>query len=437
MAPIIIRSTRVVLPAGMQPADVVIDGVRIVAVHAPGPAHAVSAGWRGVILDYADAVVMPGIVDTHVHVNEPGRTSWEGFATATAAAAAGGITTIVDMPLNSVPATTTVAGLEAKRAAAPSGGIELAFWGGVVPGNRDELDGLAAAGVRGFKCFLSPSGVDEFAAVGVAELRSALPILARHGLPLLVHAEWPPSLRHVPASASRRSYATWEDSRPPAAEVDAIRLLISLCREFGARIHIVHLATDAALPFLREARAAGLPITVETCPHYLTFAAEEIDDGATAFKCAPPIRGRSTREALWRGLRNGDIDMIASDHSPCPPDMKGDGDFIAAWGGIASLELSLPAVWTGARTRGVPIERLVEWMCAAPARLANLSGRKGAIAAGGDADLVVWDPETVFTVDAAALHQRHKVTPYAGRRLSGTVRATWARGRVVYGDTGV
>lgn len=421
----------------MRPAEVVIDGERITTVRAFDPAHQASDGSRGVIRDYADSVVMPGIVDTHVHVNEPGRTGWEGFATGTAAAAAGGITTIVDMPLNSVPATTTLAALDAKRSAAPTGGVELAFWGGLVPGNRDELDGLASAGVRGFKCFLSPSGVDEFAAVGMDDLRGALPILARRGLPLLVHAEWPPSLREVPPSANRRLHSTWEGSRPPAAEVDAVGLLISLCREFGTRIHIVHLASHLALPLLREARAAGLPITVETCPHYLTFAAEEIAEGATAFKCAPPIRGRATRDALWRGLQSGDIDMIASDHSPCPPAMKGDGDFLGAWGGIASLELSLPAVWTGARARGIAVERLAEWMCAAPARLASLSGRKGAITPGGDADLVVWDPDAAFVVDAAALHQRHKVTPYAGRRLNGTVLATWARGRVVYGDSGV
>ena len=423
----------------MQPAEIEIDGDRIAAVRRIAPSvpastlQPVTAGVR----DFGGAVVMPGLVDTHVHVNEPGRTAWEGFATAAAAAAAGGITTIVDMPLNSVPATTTVAALEAKRRVAPTGGVEVAFWGGVVPGNRDALDGLVAAGVCGFKCFLSPSGVDEFAPASVDDLRGALPTLARHDVPLLVHAEWPPSLRPVPLSADRRSYRTWADSRPPDAELQAIKLLISLCREFGARIHIVHLATEAALPLLRDARAAGLPITAETCPHYLTFAAEEIEDGATLFKCAPPIRGRATADALWRGLGNGDIDLIASDHSPCPPEMKGDGDFVEAWGGIAALELSLPAVWTGARARGVGIERLAEWMCAAPARLANLGARKGAIEPGRDADLVVWDPDAAFTVDAAALRQRHKLTPYAGRRLSGKVVATWARGRVVYGDSGV
>ena len=439
MAPIIIRSTCVLLPAGLQAADIEIDGDRIAAVRriGPGAPSSDAAHAAAEARDFRDAVVMPGIVDTHVHVNEPGRTGWEGFASAVDAAAAGGITTIVDMPLNCVPPTTTVAALDAKRRLMPEFDIDVAFWGGVVPGNTDALEGLVAAGVRGFKCFLSPSGVDEFASVSIDDLREALPILARHDMPLLVHAEWPSLLRPVSVAADRRSYRTWADSRPPEAEVEAIRSLISLCREFGARIHVVHLATEAALRVLRQARADGLPITVETCPHYLTFAAEDIGDGATLFKCAPPIRGRAARDALWRGLEAGDIDLIASDHSPCPPEMKGGGDFVAAWGGVAALELSLPAVWTGARARGIAIERLAEWMCAAPARLANLGRRKGAIAAGADADLVIWDPDAAVTVDAAALHQRHKLTPYAGWRLRGRVIATWARGRVVYGDSGV
>ena len=379
---------------------------------------------------------MPGIVDTHVHVNEPGRTEWEGFATATAAAAAGGITTIVDMPLNSAPPTTTLSGLEAKRRAAPTSGIEVLFWGGVVPGNFGELDALASAGVRGFKCFLAPSGVDEFPAVEPPELRRALPILARRRLPLLAHAEWPASLRPVPLSADPRVYATWQASRPPEAEVEAIARLIALAQEFDVRIHIVHLATEAALPVLRAARAAGVHVTVETCPHYLTFAAEDIDDGATLLKCAPPIRGRGTREALWRALADGDVDLVATDHSPCPPSMK-EGDFLQAWGGVASLELSLPVVWTGASARGIGVERLTQWLCAAPARLAGIDGRKGSIETGKDADLVLWDPEAEFVVDESCLRQRHKRTPYAGRRLRGRVIATYARGRVVYGDSGV
>ena len=377
---------------------------------------------------------MPGVVDTHVHVNEPGRTEWEGFATATAAAAAGGVTTIVDMPLNSVPATIDVPSLERKRAAAREALVHVEFWGGVVPGNARELDALADAGVRGFKCFLSPSGVDEFSHVGEADLREALPILARRKLPLLVHAEWPASLGGIDPDADPRAYSTWLASRPARAEVDAIARLIDLCREFRAHVHIVHLAAREALPILRDARAEGLPITVETCPHYLAFCAEEIGNGATLFKCAPPIRGRANRDALWQGLEDGTIDLIATDHSPCPPAMKGDGDFVRAWGGIASLELSLAAVWTAASARGLTLDRIAQWMCAAPARLAGLDARTGRIAAGMDADLVVWDPEASIDVDPPRLRQRHKCSAYAGRRLRGRVIETHVGGRVVYRD---
>jgi allantoinase len=419
-----IRSTRVVLPSGVQPATVYVRDTRIERVVSEAPATDVH--------DVGHLVVMPGIVDTHVHVNEPGRTEWEGFDTATAAAAAGGITTIVDMPLNSVPATTSLPALDAKRSAARGARVEVLFWGGVVPGNAGDLEALAGAGVPGFKCFLSPSGVQEFEHVGEGDLHEALAILARLGRPLLAHAEWPAALQTVPVTSDPRSHATWLASRPPGAEVEAIALLIALCREFGTPVHIVHLAAAEAIPMLRAARAEGLPLTVETCPHYLTFCAEEIPDEATLFKCAPPIRDRLNRDALWRALIDGDIDLVATDHSPCPPSMKGDGDFLRAWGGIASLELSLPAVWTGATARGVPLERLAEWLCAAPARLAAVEERKGSIAAGKDADLVVWDPEAEFVVDERRLHQRHKRTPYAGLTLRGRVMETYAKGRVVY-----
>jgi allantoinase len=435
MAGMVIRSTRVVLPGGVQPADVHVSGGRIEAV---ASAFATAAADKPAshlsprdLHDVGNLVVMPGIVDSHVHVNEPGRTEWEGFRTATAAAAAGGITTIVDMPLNSVPATTSVRGLEEKRAAARGALVNVAFWGGVVPGNAGELEALADAGVRGFKCFLSPSGVAEFEHVGEAELRTALPILARRGLPLLAHAELPTELQVPAPDANPRRYATWLATRPAAAEVAAIALLISLCREYGAHIHVVHLAAADALPILRAARAEGLPITVETCPHYLTFCADDIADGATLLKCAPPIRARAHREALWHALRDGDIDLVATDHSPCPPALKGDGDFLAAWGGIASLELSLAATWTGASARGLSIERLAGWLSASPARLAGLTSR-GAIEPGRDADFVIWDPDAEFRVDAQALRQRHKRTPYAGLVLRGRVAETWVGGRVVY-----
>jgi allantoinase len=418
----------VVLPSGVQPADVHIADGRILSVSSPGR-RPPTDGLR----DLGDLVVMPGIVDTHVHVNEPGRTDWEGFLTGGAAAAAGGVTTIVDMPLNCIPPTTTVGALEHKRRAAQGARVNVEFWGGVVPGNHHELDALADAGVRGFKCFLSPSGVAEFPSVDAADLRAALPILARRGLPLLVHAEWPPSLRPVPVTASTRAYETWLQSRPDAAERDAIALLVDLCRDYHARIHIVHLATSSALPLLRDARAAGLPITVETCPHYLTFTAEEIPDGATQFKCAPPIRGAATRDALWHALADGTIDLIASDHSPAPPALKAGGDFVGAWGGIASLELGLAAVWTAAAARGISVDRVSGWMSSAPASLAGLA--TGAIAEGLPADLVVWDPAAEWVVDQTRLHQRHKLTPYHGRALRGRVIETHVRGCVVYRDS--
>jgi allantoinase len=372
-----------------------------------------------------------------VHVNEPGRTAWEGFETATRAAAAGGVTTIVDMPLNSVPVTTSVAGLDAKRRAAMGQcQIDVAFWGGVVPGNAADLEPLSRAGVRGFKCFLSPSGIDEFPHVNEADLREALPVVARLGLPLLVHAEWPAALR-APDGDARR-YLTWLESRPAAAEVEAIALLLRLAAEYGARIHVVHLATGEALPLIRAARAEGAAVTVETCPHYLAFAAEDIADGDTRFKCAPPIRDRAERNRLWDGLLAGDIDLIATDHSPAPPAMKHtqDGDFAAAWGGIASLQLGLSAVWTGALERGQSPLVLARWLAEAPARLAGLYPRKGTISPGSDADLVVWDPDAEAVIDGAALYHRHAVTPYHGQRLRGRVRMTILRGSVVFDDDG-
>lgn len=426
----VMRSTRVVLPGGVSPAAIVCERGRIRRVAAydePVPASAI-------VRDAGDIVVMTGVVDTHVHVNEPGRTEWEGFATATAAAAAGGVTTVVDMPLNSIPATTSVAALETKRASARGHVlVDVGFWGGVVPGNTRELDALCDAGVCGFKCFLVPSGVDEFRAVSERDLRAAMPILAARGVPLLVHAESPAALAAVTAGMHPGRYESWLGSRPPAAEVDAISMLIELCREFGTRVHIVHLSAAEALPMLEAARASGLPLTVETCPHYLSFCAEEIRDGHTLFKCAPPIRGRANGEALWRGLREGVIDLIATDHSPCPPSMKPDGDFFAAWGGIASLELSLAAVWTGAAAHGHTVTDIARWLCEAPAALAGLAHRKGAIAEGFDADFVVWDPDATFLVDPLRLRQRHKRTPYAGLVLKGVVHETYVRGRLVYG----
>ena len=381
---------------------------------------------------------MPGIVDTHVHINEPGRTEWEGFSTATRAAAAGGITTLIEMPLNSIPATTTAAGFREKLAAAAGKlWVDVGFWGGVVPGNASELRPLWESGVFGFKCFLVPSGVEEFAHVTEADLRAALPELAELKAPLLVHAELPGPIAQAAKKISGsdiRRYSTWLASRPRAAENEAIELVLKLAHEFDARIHIVHLSSSDAIPTLQEAKSKGQPVTVETCPHYLTFDAEDVGDGRTEFKCAPPIREKDNREKLWAALGDGTIDFIATDHSPCPPAMKllETGDFLSAWGGIAALELSLPAVWTEASSRGYAVPRLAEWLCSGPARLAGLDRRKGTIAVGYDADFAIWNPDAEFSVDPAKLHQRHKITPYAGRKFSGQVETTFLRGRKIF-----
>jgi len=430
-----------------------------VRVETDGPRGAAGDG----AIDVGSLAVSPGVVDPHVHVNEPGRTDWEGFDTATRAAAAGGVTTIVDMPLNAVPPTTDVEGLEAKRAAARGRvHVDVAFWGGVVPGNAGALDALVDAGVRGFKCFLAPSGVDEFPHVDERDLRQAMPVLARRNVPLLVHAEDPacliapssvPSVSSStdPAMPARQTYQTYLATRPPEAEVAAIELMIRLSREFGVHVHIVHVACAEGAGAIARAKAEGVRISAETCPHYLTFAAEDIRDGATEFKCAPPIREAAHRDALRRALESVALDFVASDHSPAPPAMKCAGDFMKAWGGIASLELSLPAVWTAvgrafqARrapatspgdAESVALPAIARWMSEAPAALAGFGARKGRIAVGGDADLVVWDPDAEWTVDPLRLQQRHKLTPYAGRALRGVVRATYLRGERIW-DGGV
>ncbi|HEX2059222.1 MAG TPA: allantoinase AllB [Thermoanaerobaculia bacterium] len=407
-----IRSTRVVLPSGVQPATIILDGPKIAAIEPHGPADA----------DYGELVIMPGLVDSHVHVNEPGRTEWEGFATATRAARAGGITTIVDMPLNSLPPTTSLAALETKcgAVAASATGIDVQLWGGVVPGNTHELRPMLDAGARGFKCFLVHSGVDEFPNVDEAQLREAAKELAKTGAPLLVHAELPEHL-HEP-HGDPADYATYLHSRPNAAEDAAIELLLGVCRDTGARMHVVHLSSASALDILARARAERLPLTAETTPHYLHFEAEAVPHGHTEYKCAPPIRERENRERLWRGLASGLIDLVVSDHSPCTPELK-KGDFMSAWGGIASLQFVLPIVWTNARARGFTLSDLARWCCESPARLAGLSN-KGAIEVGRDADFVVWSPEESFVVREDAIEHRHKVTPYLGSELHGVVKQT-------------
>jgi allantoinase len=388
------------------------------------------------VFDAGDDVVMPGLVDTHVHVNEPGRTEWEGFESATRAAAAGGVTTLFDMPLNSIPATTNIAALRTKQDTARGRIlVNVGFIGGVIPGNSGDLAALHAAGITLFKCFLVPSGVDEFPNVTEADLREAMPILAALDATLLVHAELPEHIAAMP-SGDPRHYATYLASRPETAETEAVALVIRLAEEFGTRVHIVHVSSEKTLPLISAARASGVQITCETCPHYLFFSAEEIPDAATELKCAPPIRSARTRDALWKTLIDGDIALVASDHSPCPPAMKELqlGDFFQAWGGIASLQLGLPAMWHEARRRGVSIERLSEWMSAAPARLAGLSGSKGRLASGFDADIVIWNPDIPVAVDEIPLYHRHPLTPYHGRTLTGLVRATYVGGKQVYVD---
>jgi allantoinase len=421
-----------VVADGLVPALVAVTAGKVSGVHDPGERIA----FPGVPVHRlaGDEVLLPGLVDTHVHVNEPGRTHWEGFATATRAAAAGGVTTIADMPLNSLPPATEVAALEMKRAAADGQcWVDVAFWGGAVPGNEPDREGLHQAGVRGFKCFMADSGVPEFPPLERAGLRRAAAQIAELGSCLLVHAENPACLGEV-SGPGGADYAAFLRSRPPEAEASAIEAVIDASRHTGVRAHILHVSSADAIGLLAAARAEGLAITSETCPHYLTLAAEEVPAGATEFKCCPPIRERANSRRLWAGLQAGVIDCVVSDHSPCPPELKlpGTGDFAKAWGGIASLQLSLPVVWSYARERGYGLADVARWMAAGPAQLAGLAG-KGRIAVGCDADLVAFAPDASFVVEPGMLVHRHKLTPYAGRRLTGVVRRTWLRGREIFG----
>jgi allantoinase len=430
------RSTRVLTPEGLRPATLLVEQERIVALRDRAD---VLAGAQ--LHDYGDLVLLPGLVDTHVHINDPGRAEWEGFSTATRAAAAGGVTTLVDMPLNCVPETIDVEALRAKRAAAQGNvWVDWAAWGGVVRGNADSLLPLAGAGVPGFKCFLIHSGIDGFAWVDETELRLALDRLRGTGLPLLAHAEIAGPVNVATSAlnesgADWRKYSTYLASRPEEAETEAIALLIRLAEEFRAHIHIVHLSSAKALPMLADARARGLKITVETCVQYLWFASEDVPDGATEFKCAPPIRDAANRELLWGALVEGLIDMVTTDHSPCPPAMKrrDEGRWDLAWGGISSLGLALPVLWSAMSRRGLDLEKLGKWMSAEPARLAGLEGRKGALAAGADADITVFDPAQSWAVAQEHLHFRHKFSPYLGAELRGRVLETWLRGEKVFG----
>ena len=429
-------SQRVVTPLAERPAAVLVEDGNILAVC---NVDEVPADMP--VRDVGNLAIMPGLVDAHVHINEPGRTEWEGFDTATRAAAAGGFTTIIDMPLNCLPETTTVEALEIKRAAAAGKcRIDWMPWGGAVDGNLQHLKPLAAAGVPGYKCFLVYPGCDGFTSIDTANLEAAAPILAETGLPLLVHAELQgpidAALATLPPAddAAWRRYATYLASRPDEAEIAAIAMLLDLCRRYRFRLHIVHLATAAAVEMLRDAKAEGLPLTVETCPHYLHLAAEQIPDGATEFKCAPPIRSAANRELLWKALEAGIIDMVATDHSPCPPDMKQleDGRFNIAWGGIAGLSTALPVLWSEASARGRSLRDIARWMSGAPASLAGIRHLAGGIEPGRHANFVLFDPDEPFTVTENVLHSRQKLSPIAGKTLRGCVRETVLRGSTVY-----
>jgi allantoinase len=424
-----VASSRVVTPHEVRPAAVLIDGGRIEAIVR---LEDVPAGVP--VEDFGDLVVSPGIVDSHVHINEPGRTEWEGFETATRAAAAGGVTALVDMPLNSSPVTTTVAALRAKRQAAEGKcWVDVGFHGGLVPGNLEHIEPLVDEGVCGVKAFMCDSGLPEFPASGEVELRVALPILGRRGVPLLVHAEVVTPLKSPPSQVA--CYWDWITSRPEKFEREAIVQLWTLAMEYKAPIHVVHLANAFATMFFSWAKEKGIPFTAEACPHYLYFRSEQLRDADPRFKCAPPIRRDFLRRQLWQGLMEGVIDTIGSDHSPCPPEMKclETNDWQRAWGGISSVQLTLSIVWRALPDQ-VPFTRLAAWLSQNPARLTGLADRKGAVAPGRDADLCVWDPDEEWTVVGADLHHRHKLTPYEGERLRGRVKRTYLRGRLIYDD---
>lgn len=433
---LVLRSTRVVTPEGTRPASVAVADGAIAAVlpyeRPHGRAYGSEPPPGARLVDVGDDVVLPGLVDTHVHVNDPGRAEWEGFWTATRAAASGGITTLIDMPLNSLPPTTTTAHLRIKReVASRKAHIDVGFWGGALPGNVKDLKSLHEAGVFGFKAFLSPSGVEEFPELDAAQLDRSLAEITGFGGLLIVHAEDPCELAAAPQRAGAK-YADFLASRPRGAENAAIESLIAAARRLDARVHVLHLSSADALPLIAAAKREGVRLTVESCPHFLTLTAEEVPDGATEFKCCPPIREAANQDALWRGLADGTIDCVVSDHSPSTTDLK-TSDFATAWGGISSLQLGLPAIWTQARRRGHSLDDVARWMSTAPAALAGLD-RKGAIEAGRDADFAVLAPDDSFTVDPAALQHRNRVTAYAGRTLYGVVRSTWLRGRRIVAD---
>lgn len=424
-----IRSNNICTPEGIRAGYVLIQNGLIFDV-----ADNLSPSLSREVIDIGDSFLMPGLVDPHVHLNEPGRTNWEGFATGTRSAAAGGITTLVDMPLNCSPVTTTAAAVDQKTQAAKGQLlVNCGFWGGIIPGNHTHIEPMIDKGVLGFKAFLTHSGIDEFPNVTEHDLHKAMPIIARHNLPLLVHGEISTNLV-LPPGGDERSYLHYLSSRPKDWEDEAIALMIRLCEQYNCHVHIVHLSSANSIAQIKQAKEKGLPITVETAQHYLYFNAEEIPDAQTAYKCAPPIREKANNEQLWQALQQGIIDFVATDHSPAPPEMKetASGNLMKAWGGIASLQLALPILWTAARKRNIPVTNIAQWLSTNPAKLPGLSRSKGKIARGYDADLVVWDPNKKFTVTAEQLHHKHKITPYLNQQLYGLVEQTWLQGKLVF-----
>lgn len=432
----LLQSKRIVLPSGILDGVIHVKDGRIVATYS---ASSLPASARSLAtIDVGNDVVSPGIVDTHAHINEPGRTEWEGFKTATQAAAAGGVTTVVDMPLNSIPPTTTVDGFQQKLASAKASGcsIDYGFWGGVIGINDAELEPLVTAGVLGFKCFMIESGVDEFPCVDEQQLLRALPILKKCGVPLLAHAELDIPSAVTKTVSTSQAYEDYLLSRPKEWENAAIRLLIKLCEQTGARIHVVHLSSADAIPLLSAARQKGLPISAETCPHYLTLCSEEIGSGATQFKCAPPVREKHNQKLLWQGIKEGAIDFIVSDHSPCTPVLKcfETGDFMKAWGGISSLQLGLSLIWSAAKENQLSLNDLARLLSSNTAKFAGIFDRKGEIAVGKDADFVVWNPEESFIIQEQSIFHRHKMTPYLSKKVFGRVKRTYLRGQQIFAD---